>query len=1492
MRLSLVVALVLAWTQVARATVSGGPIAVGAVRVGSSGMAAGILQTDRVTPDHIDHFDRSGANCGLFAIAPASGDVAVTTGLTVTVAFSPQARGPTTCTIVTFSDATTPSGQFDVSGTGVAPIATIVAPTAPPIDFGAVRVAAGSTTQTFQVTNTGDAGQSLTVPQPALTGDFSLVGPLGTKVITVGQTVTYTVKFDPTAVGPRSGSVTFASNDPVSPSQAFALQGTGTTAIIATTDVDLGTVIAGQSVVGTIAITNGGTTALTVASAAIAGGSWFTFDDHGCTGLRACPLAIAVPPELDLAVRCSPALTDFGMQVATVTIASDSDPGGKTTAILMCAAQSGAITVAPTTLAFPNTPVNTTSKLSFTLSNPGSLDVVGFAGAIAPSVGYAIDPTTPLPATLLAKSSQLITVDFSPLAVTDGGLATIAFSGTWGASSTPVMATLNLTGMPLTFDVAVSTTALDYGSFEFDTTPIAKFCIVNPSQTTVHVTSVMINATGATASTEFAVTGTVRQATCGTGGVAQGLPYDLPPGQNLQVTVRAQPANRTGLLTANAVVLTTLPLAPTRTVTLMGTATTGVLSVTPGMTIDFGGVDVDTGPVTKMIAFKNTGDGAVTLSGFAKNNAKFTVALPPSTTLLPGEMLPLSITYDPSIVALDTMTITHAIQHSVTQMTETITVTGSGIDRVLALPAMAVTAPDTFRNPGSKAPVLPVDVMNAGLAPLHISAAMIDVTTAWTLVDTAPIVVAAGETHHIMVRFAPMVAGMVPDAHLVLTTDAGDPPNLTKLASIVLHGMGLDRRATLGPQPIDVGFTGVGVPLTAKDILSITSMDDANTYQIRQLQLADTTAFAIDDAPAGVALAPAATVTYSLTFTPDAEGDFTTTASLFLDEDSIAQQTTTITGHAVTLDVHGSGGCSAGRGGGGWILVVLVLGATLRRRTALAILLVPVIAHADDVDLTVFAPTPQTAGNAFHVQSAQVGKSGDYAIETVVSYASNPLVIDATQHGMPVSSERVVKQSTLFDLGVAIAFLERFEAGVRMPIYSQSGDAFDPRTTGGMPGPSGTARGDLALNGKVRLAQGAGLAFGLGGTLTLPTATKGALTGSTTPEVHALGLVTYDGARVTITANGGAAIRAVTRYGVVEQRSGLAWGIAASLRITDEIWATAEGFGERASSSSNAHMATIAPIEALAGGNFHIGTVTLGLALGRGITSSAGAPDLRGVFSLAFSPVTRAPIHPHIPAALDGDADGDGIPDSIDKCPNEPEDKDMFEDQDGCPDPDNDHDGIPDAKDRCPLDPEDKDGFQDADGCPDRDNDGDGIPDELDKCPNVPEDKDGFQDLDGCPDPDNDNDGILDEKDKCPNEPETINGIQDDDGCPDLGDAAVALSPDHIDTLVAVQFSSGATLAKPSTNVLGQIGATLRAHTEIVRLRISVYVQPTSDARRDQQLSDARARAVKDWLVKYGIAEKRLDPHGFGGTKPLVPPTQKNAAQLNDRLDLVIMERK
>jgi outer membrane protein OmpA-like peptidoglycan-associated protein len=106
-----------------------------------------------------------------------------------------------------------------------------------------------------------------------------------------------------------------------------------------------------------------------------------------------------------------------------------------------------------------------------------------------------------------------------------------------------------------------------------------------------------------------------------------------------------------------------------------------------------------------------------------------------------------------------------------------------------------------------------------------------------------------------------------------------------------------------------------------------------------------------------------------------------------------------------------------------------------------------------------------------------------------------------------------------------------------------------------------------------------------------------------------------------------------------------------------------------------------------------------------GLDSSDGQLALLGVEITLHDAHFSGPAAPPTPAAAPpakvGDRDGDGIPDDVDKCPDEPEDMDGFEDEDGCPDPDNDKDGIPDVSDACPNEPETVNGFQDEDGCPD-----------------------------------------------------------------------------------------------------------------------------------------------------------------------------------------------
>ncbi|MBX3159136.1 MAG: OmpA family protein [Deltaproteobacteria bacterium] len=246
------------------------------------------------------------------------------------------------------------------------------------------------------------------------------------------------------------------------------------------------------------------------------------------------------------------------------------------------------------------------------------------------------------------------------------------------------------------------------------------------------------------------------------------------------------------------------------------------------------------------------------------------------------------------------------------------------------------------------------------------------------------------------------------------------------------------------------------------------------------------------------------------------------------------------------------------------------------------------------------------------------------------------------------------------------------------------------------------------------------------------------------------------------------------------------------------------------------------------------------------------------------------------------DTDHDGIVDSLDKCPTEPEDKDGFQDDDGCPDPDNDHDGIPDAADKCPNEPEDKDGFQDDDGCPDLDNDNDGVPDKDDKCPTEPEDKDGFQDDDGCPDPDNDGDGVPDAQDQCPTEAETKNGYQDEDGCPDEVPAKLKA---FTGTIQGITFQPGAaTLQATSFATLDKAVAVLKEF-DALKLEIQGHTddQPLTPGGKfadNTALSQARAETVRDYFVKKGIAADRLIAKGYGEAQPIEAPAGKTGVAL------------
>jgi outer membrane protein OmpA-like peptidoglycan-associated protein len=326
----------------------------------------------------------------------------------------------------------------------------------------------------------------------------------------------------------------------------------------------------------------------------------------------------------------------------------------------------------------------------------------------------------------------------------------------------------------------------------------------------------------------------------------------------------------------------------------------------------------------------------------------------------------------------------------------------------------------------------------------------------------------------------------------------------------------------------------------------------------------------------------------------------------------------------------------------------------------------------------------------------------------------------------------------------------------------------------------------------------------------------------------------------------------------------------------DQFMISAEAFGRTAANPTvKMWSKNETPVEVLGGFKWlpDFG-FTLGVGGSAGVTPGYGAPDWRVFAMLGYT----------MPDDTMADADGDKIADEVDKCPNEPEDYDGFEDDDGCPDPDNDGDGVLDADDQCPMEAEDIDGFEDENGCPDPDNDGDGILDVDDACPNDA----GPPENNGCPDPDRDGDGVPDRIDNCPDEPGTV----ENQGC--QAKQLVVISEDKIEILERVYFRKGsAKLQKRSWALLDQVAAVLIAHPELKKVRVEGHTDKSGSLKYNMILSKKRANTVVRYLVGRGqVSRSRLVARGFGPKRPLVKnPKTKEEEALNRRVEFHIVAK-
>jgi OOP family OmpA-OmpF porin len=522
-----------------------------------------------------------------------------------------------------------------------------------------------------------------------------------------------------------------------------------------------------------------------------------------------------------------------------------------------------------------------------------------------------------------------------------------------------------------------------------------------------------------------------------------------------------------------------------------------------------------------------------------------------------------------------------------------------------------------------------------------------------------------------------------------------------------------------------------------------------------------------------------------------------------------------------------------------------------------------------------------------------------------IGYSADPLrTSDITNNPSALAASRTNVITTQFStyVSVGVELLERLTIGGTFPAAwveagnqpNLGGNVFGGATQGTTFSTTGPAVGDTRLDARYVVARGTDGAFGVQVSVFVPTGAGSSTNfGGDGPQLEPMLLITGEHTirpfhlPITIIGNLGYIFRhdnsindPVGHFGPPDGlgignelrlalgalvplfndrfRVGLTFTAQTGLQPDDQI------IGHTFLTTQNT------PVEWQAEGRMRLPKVSfldpwfVGAGLGTRLSDGYGAPDFRlvglvGMYLPILDSSPKSPDRSKVRVSIHEsmkDSDGDGIPDDIDACPNEPEDHKDPDPNDGCPAP--------------------------------ADRDGDGIPDQFDKCPDQPEDKDGIQDQDGCPEDDADNDGIPDTKDACPKEPGQPDPDPKKNGCPKF----IHLEGSQVRVLQQVHFQTGsATILADSFPMLQEIVLLLKANPDIKLMRIEGHTDNRGDAAMNLDLSKRRAAAVRQWLVDHGTEGGRLESEGYGLTRPIASNDSDEGRSLNRRVEFKILEQ-
>ncbi len=802
------------------ATTRGTTSAAQSIQLTSSGGVNVQLGTPSVTGD----YGITTNSCG--------GTLAPGAGCTLQITFNPTTTGDRPGQLTVPANVSTGQVTAALDGTGLAPAALSLAPTS--LTFGATATGTTSPAQSITVANAG--GSTAQLQPPTTAGDFAISSTTCGTTLAASASCSISVTFTPGATGSRTGVLTLQNNAPGGTLTA-PLNGTGALPAAITFSPSPAnfspTVQGSASAAQAITVTSNGGVAAQLGTPSVTA-------DYQVSG-TSCGANLAVGASCVVQVVFHPVGT--GDRPGTLAMSGNLPGGQATDSLDGTGLAPGALTLSPSSVNYGTQLVNTTStSQQVTVTNVGGAPVLLQPASVTGQYQLTADSCG---TTLAPNASCSVGIEFKPTTIGDqpGQLVIPAT-----VSGNQVVAALD--GNSVTpGSIAIAPATLNFGSVvEGTTSPAMQLTATNSGGLAVHLQSTTISGNYSISSTSCGAT--------------------LAPGAAcmLQVTF-APPA--LGSFAGTLTITSDAPNSPA-TVSLGGT---GVMPASVALTphaLNFGAAVNGTVSAAQSLTATNSGGVAATLATPVLAGDYQLTGSTCGTSLAAGASCTLQVAFAPTVTGDRPGSVSLGGQFSGTPATATLDGAGVTPGRLTLSPSSLTF---TALVVGSTSSPQAISVSNSGGANVNLQPATVSADYVLAA-NSCGAALAPGATCIIQVAFRPTASGDRPGQLVIPANVSGGQ------AVAALDGNGLNP-ASLSFSPATLDFGGV-LENTSSAPLS-TSLTNSGGILAHIQPAAITGDYAIASNTCGATLAPGASCSIQVIFTPTAPARRTGTLSLVSD---------------------------------------------------------------------------------------------------------------------------------------------------------------------------------------------------------------------------------------------------------------------------------------------------------------------------------------------------------------------------------------------------------------------------------------------------------------------------------------------------------------------------------------------------------------------------------------------------------------------------------